>query len=263
VGKAISDDPEEESKQKQFKGILNKLTPDNFERLTQKIFDVGIEQAKTLVGLIDQVGRQGGPGPGGGGCVCALVRARVQVRGLGVGVRGAGVFVSAGGGLPAGRSAAGRNGGCPSSALQRRRRPWMPRRHRRRRRRPPHTLTPQAFDKALGEPHFCELYSQLCRVIMQKLPEFDDPEGPAGPDGQRKKLTFRRALVNKCQEEFEKGSAAMQAVDARWVARADGRALRHGAARRGVGVAWRGRRCRERGAVGWGWPGGHLGALAS
>ncbi len=55
VGKPQSDDPEEESKQKQFKGILNKLTPDNFEKLTAKIFEVGIEQAKTLVGLIDQV----------------------------------------------------------------------------------------------------------------------------------------------------------------------------------------------------------------
>jgi hypothetical protein len=52
-------------------------------------------------------------------------------------------------------------------------------------------------------------------VVAAKLPEFEDPEGPVGPDGQRKKLTFRRALVNKCQEEFEKGSAAMMAVDAR------------------------------------------------
>jgi len=55
VGLVLSDDPEEEAKQKAFKGILNKLTPDNFERLTQQLLDVGITEAKTLVGLIRQV----------------------------------------------------------------------------------------------------------------------------------------------------------------------------------------------------------------
>jgi translation initiation factor 4G len=57
VGLVLSDDPEEEAKQKAFKGILNKITPDNFERLAQQLLDVGITQAKTLVGLIGQVGR--------------------------------------------------------------------------------------------------------------------------------------------------------------------------------------------------------------
>jgi hypothetical protein len=33
----------------------------------------------------------------------------------------------------------------------------------------------QVFDKALFEPHFCELYSQLCYVLQKRLPEFDDP----------------------------------------------------------------------------------------
>jgi translation initiation factor 4G len=56
IGLVLSDDPEEEGKQKAFKGILNKLTPDNFERLTQQLLDVGITEAKTLVGLIGQVG---------------------------------------------------------------------------------------------------------------------------------------------------------------------------------------------------------------
>jgi hypothetical protein len=37
VGKILSDDPEEEKKQKAFKGILNKLTPDNFEKLQQQV----------------------------------------------------------------------------------------------------------------------------------------------------------------------------------------------------------------------------------
>ncbi|KAI8471249.1 MAG: MIF4G domain-containing protein [Monoraphidium minutum] len=127
VGLVLSDDPEEEGKQKAFKGVLNKLTPDNFERLTQQLLDVGITQAKTLVGLIGQI-----------------------------------------------------------------------------------------FDKALFEPHFCELYSQLCHTLQKRLPEFDDPseEGVVGEGGEikRRKLNFRRLLLNKCQEEFEKGDAAMTAV---------------------------------------------------
>lgn len=38
-----------------LQGILNKLTPDNFERLSQQLLDVGITEAKTLIGLIAQV----------------------------------------------------------------------------------------------------------------------------------------------------------------------------------------------------------------
>jgi hypothetical protein len=35
-------------------------------------------------------------------------------------------------------------------------------------------------------------------------------DAPAdGPPEQRRKITFRRLLLNKCQEEFEKGDAAM------------------------------------------------------
>ena len=36
-------------------------------------------------------------------------------------------------------------------------------------------LINQVFDKALFEPHFCELYSQLCHVLQRQLPEFNDP----------------------------------------------------------------------------------------
>jgi hypothetical protein len=150
-----TDNPEEERRQRAFKGVLNKLTPDNFDRLAGSIIDVGITSAATLTGLMDQV-----------------------------------------------------------------------------------------FDKALMEPHFCELYSQLCHFLQRRLPEFDaDPEpqeaieaeaaaarAQAAAEGldeaeqerraveaaakasQPKKITFRRLLLNKCQEEFEKGDAAMEAV---------------------------------------------------
>ncbi len=32
---------------------------------------------------------------------------------------------------------------------------------------------------------------------------------PDAPPEERRKITFRRLLLNKCQEEFEKGDAAM------------------------------------------------------
>lgn len=32
------------------------------------------------------------------------------------------------------------------------------------------------------------------------------------PDAKKRKITFRRLLLNKCQEEFEQGDAAMAAV---------------------------------------------------
>ena len=51
----VSDDPEEEKKQKAFNGLLNKLTPDNFERILEKMFAIGIIAPKTLRGLIDRV----------------------------------------------------------------------------------------------------------------------------------------------------------------------------------------------------------------
>ena len=37
AGQSLGDDPEEEKRQKSFQGILNKITPDNFERLTTKV----------------------------------------------------------------------------------------------------------------------------------------------------------------------------------------------------------------------------------
>jgi len=175
VGLVLSDDPEEEAKQKAFKGILNKLTPDNFERLTQQLLDVGITEAKTLVGLIGQVG-QDKLVVGRGGLVVGLVgccRAELRM--------------------------------CCSSLFTR----SIPTP-------PTHPNSSQIFDKALFEPHFCELYSQLCHTLQKRLPEFDDPteEPPeeGGGEVKRRKLNFRRLLLNKCQEEFEKGDAAMLAV---------------------------------------------------
>ena len=55
------------------------------------------------------------------------------------------------------------------------------------------------FDKALYEPIFGEMYSMLCVRCAEKFPEFADETNPEG-----KAHTFKRLLLNKCQEEFEK-----------------------------------------------------------
>lgn len=55
------------------------------------------------------------------------------------------------------------------------------------------------FDKALFEPIFGFMYSQLCVRCAEKFPEFVDENNP-----DAKPHTFKRLLLNKCQEEFEK-----------------------------------------------------------
>eukprot|EP00250_Pteridium_aquilinum_P004367 c14581_g1_i1 orf=369-2852(+) len=60
------------------------------------------------------------------------------------------------------------------------------------------------FDKAVLEPTFCPMYAELCVHLSKALPEF-----PSDEDGG-KSVTFRRILLNSCQEEFE-GADAMRA----------------------------------------------------
>lgn len=56
------------------------------------------------------------------------------------------------------------------------------------------------FDKAVLEPTFCPMYAELCSDINDKLPTFP-PEEPGG-----KEITFKRVLLNICQEAFEGAS---------------------------------------------------------
>ncbi|XP_057544287.1 eukaryotic translation initiation factor 4G-like isoform X2 [Amaranthus tricolor] len=110
IGK-ISD--EEEAKQRKLKGILNKLTPQNFEKLFEQVKEVNIDNAVTLTGVISQI-----------------------------------------------------------------------------------------FDKALMEPTFCEMYANFCQCLASGLPELSV---------DNEKITFRRLLLNKCQEEFEREEREEQA----------------------------------------------------
>ncbi|XVE71661.1 hypothetical protein DITRI_Ditri10aG0169300 [Diplodiscus trichospermus] len=53
------------------------------------------------------------------------------------------------------------------------------------------------FEKAVLEPTFCPMYAHLCSDLNDKLPSFPSDE-PGG-----KEITFKRVLLNNCQEAFE------------------------------------------------------------
>ncbi|CAH8360762.1 unnamed protein product [Eruca vesicaria subsp. sativa] len=97
----------EQTKQKKLTGILNKLTPQNFEKLLKQVTSINIDNAVTLIGVVSQI-----------------------------------------------------------------------------------------FDKALMEPTFGEMYAELCFHLSGALPDFN---------WNGKRITFKRLLLNKCQEEFERG----------------------------------------------------------
>ena len=56
------------------------------------------------------------------------------------------------------------------------------------------------LDKALEEHHLREKYAKLCKCIIVKgqMKEFQDEVDPV------KKVTFKKCLLNKCQEEFDR-----------------------------------------------------------
>jgi hypothetical protein len=53
--------------------------------------------------------------------------------------------------------------------------------------------------KALSEPHFCSMYSDLCERLSKESPEFPDPEGGKKP------LGFSKLILNDCQKVFLEG----------------------------------------------------------
>ncbi|XP_076892577.1 eukaryotic translation initiation factor 4G-like isoform X2 [Bidens hawaiensis] len=106
---------EEQVKQRRLKSILNKLTPQNFEKLFDQVKQVNIDNADTLSGVIGQI-----------------------------------------------------------------------------------------FDKALMEPTFVEMYAHFCSCLAVELPGFGD---------EHEKITFKRLLLNKCQEEFERGEREEEAAN--------------------------------------------------
>lgn len=55
IGQVEGDNPEEVKKQKAIKGLLNKITPEKFDKILADIIAVGYEAEATESGLIDQV----------------------------------------------------------------------------------------------------------------------------------------------------------------------------------------------------------------
>lgn len=64
------------------------------------------------------------------------------------------------------------------------------------------------FEKALQEPKYVCMYAQLCKKLSKKVPNFDPPN----PDYT---TTFRRLLLNKCQDEYENRARASAVFDQR------------------------------------------------
>ncbi|KAK8550139.1 hypothetical protein V6N13_118668 [Hibiscus sabdariffa] len=62
------------------------------------------------------------------------------------------------------------------------------------------------FDKAVLEPTFCPMYALLCSDLNYKLPSF-----PSDEPGE-KEITFKRVLLNNCQEAFEGADNLRQEV---------------------------------------------------
>ena len=58
-------------------------------------------------------------------------------------------------------------------------------------------VTKLVYEKAITEPGYCALYTELCAQLRCSLPVFSTEENGATP------ITFRRVLLNTCQEEFE------------------------------------------------------------
>ena len=63
LGQVEGDNPEEVKKQKAIKGLLNKITPEKFDKILADIIGVGYEAEETESGLIDQVLAQNPPPP--------------------------------------------------------------------------------------------------------------------------------------------------------------------------------------------------------
>ncbi|KAF7136115.1 hypothetical protein RHSIM_Rhsim08G0022700 [Rhododendron simsii] len=57
-------------------------------------------------------------------------------------------------------------------------------------------VTSLIYDKAVLDPTVCPLYAQLCSHLHERLPSF-----PSDEPGW--KITFKRVLLNNCQEAFE------------------------------------------------------------
>lgn len=72
----------------------------------------------------------------------------------------------------------------------------------------------QIFDRALFEPNFSEMYSELCERFLTKFPEFtvDIVDEVTGAK-RSEQYTFNRLLLFQCQMEFQSGMTQLVFAD--------------------------------------------------
>lgn len=72
------------------------------------------------------------------------------------------------------------------------------------------------FEKAKDEAGFSEMYARLCRKMMERVSPNVQDETIKGADGNpiTGGLLFRKYLLNRCQEDFERGWSAKEAAAA-------------------------------------------------
>jgi translation initiation factor 4G len=72
------------------------------------------------------------------------------------------------------------------------------------------------FEKATDEATWSEMYARLCRKMMEPISTNVQDDGIRNPEG--KPITggqlFRKYLLNRCQEDFERGWVAKEATAA-------------------------------------------------
>ncbi|KAF9440292.1 ARM repeat-containing protein, partial [Macrolepiota fuliginosa MF-IS2] len=72
------------------------------------------------------------------------------------------------------------------------------------------------FEKATDEAAWSEMYSRLCRKMMEQISSKVQDDGTKTSEGKPVSggQLFRKYLLNKCQEDFERGWGAKKATGA-------------------------------------------------
>eukprot|EP01061_Rhynchopus_euleeides_P024572 TRINITY_DN39602_c0_g1_i1.p1 TRINITY_DN39602_c0_g1~~TRINITY_DN39602_c0_g1_i1.p1 ORF type:complete len:335 (+),score=156.93 TRINITY_DN39602_c0_g1_i1:123-1007(+) len=65
-------------------------------------------------------------------------------------------------------------------------------------------IVPFIFEKAIAEPNFSDLYADFCKDLSELSNSLSNPMGLPTDAQTKRKSPFRKALLNRCQYEFER-----------------------------------------------------------